>query len=48
MRTNIKNIFHLFAVNSLIIAGKIVRKLLTVTLAVSIMPHNKINKGLNG
>ena len=48
MRTNIKNIFQLFSVNSLIIAGKIVKKLLTVTLTISIMSHDKINKGLNG
>lgn len=48
MRINVKNIFHLFSVNSLIIVDKIVKKLLTFSLKISIRSNDKINKGLNG
>jgi len=48
MRINIKNIYHLFSANSPIIVDKIVKKLLTVSLGISMMFHDKINKGLNG
>jgi hypothetical protein len=35
-------------VNSLIIVDKIVKKLLTFSLKISIRSNDKINKGLNG
>lgn len=48
MRINVKNIFHLFSANSPIIVDKIVKKLLTFSLKISIRSNYKINKGLNG